>query len=132
MHQKQAELRTEEQSKVDEQERTLDALCRSVKAGDLEVSLGDIVAVMPCDEDSSDEALVQMGMIQALWQTPKAKMMQVIDHSCSSAHSFELPSTHEDGECVRVQYLLKICAAMMTDCMGLGKGQCQGPCLSSQ
>ncbi|CAL5224063.1 g6688 [Coccomyxa viridis] len=50
---------------------------RSVKAGDLEVSLGDIVAITPRDEDSADEAHAQICMIQALWQTPKAKMMQV-------------------------------------------------------
>lgn len=106
----------------------MDVLCRSVKAGDLDVSLGDIVAVMPCDEDGTDEPLAQMGMIQALWQTPKAKMMQVIDHSCSSAHSIDSPSTHEDGERVRVQYLSASRYAQQSflHCMGLGKGHCQG------
>ena len=39
--------------------------------------LGDIVAIMPSDEESADVAAPQMAMIQALWQTPKAKMMQV-------------------------------------------------------
>lgn len=59
---------------------TIAALCRSAKAGGLEVSLGDIVATTPCDEDSADEAPAQLCMIQALWQTPKAKMMQVMDY----------------------------------------------------
>ena len=55
-------------------------MCRSAKAADLEVSLGDMVAVTPSDEDSADEAGLELCMIQALWQTPKAKMMQVTDH----------------------------------------------------
>ena len=103
MQQKQSALCTAEQCKIDEQDRTSEALCRSVKAGDLEVSLGDIVAVMPCNEDSTDAALAQMGMIQALWQTPKAKMMQVIDLLLFCT-CMNFSSRHVHGECVRVQY----------------------------
>ena len=50
---------------------------RSAKVGDLEVSEGDMVAVTPFDEDSGDEAGLQFCMVQAVWQTQKAKMMQV-------------------------------------------------------
>ena len=67
-----------------------------MKAGDLEVSLGDIVAITPHDEDNADEAHAQICMIQALWQTPKAKMMQVMDHPhrVAEAFVFGLPCTH--------------------------------------
>ena len=47
------------------------------------MSLGDIVAVTPSDEDSADVAAPQMAMIQALWQAPKAKMMQVEALQCA-------------------------------------------------
>ena len=50
---------------------------RSAKVGDLEVSEGDMVAVTPSDKDSCDEAGLQFCMVQAMWQTQKAKMMQV-------------------------------------------------------
>ena len=46
------------------------------------MSLGDIVAMTPSDEDSADAAAPQMAMIQALWQAPKAKMMQVEALQC--------------------------------------------------
>lgn len=36
-----------------------------------------MVAVTPSDEDSADEAGLQFCMVQAMWQTQKAKMMQV-------------------------------------------------------
>lgn len=50
---------------------------RSAKAGDMEVSLGDMVALTGADEDEdADVAGPQLGMVQALWQTTKAKMMQ--------------------------------------------------------
>ena len=62
---------------LDAVDRKLRYIIRSAKAGDLEVSLGDIIAVTPSDEDSADVAAPQMAMIQALWQAPKAKMMQV-------------------------------------------------------
>ena len=52
-------------------------MIRSAKVGDLEVSEGDMVAVTPSDEDSGDEAGLQFCMVQAMWQTQKAKMMQV-------------------------------------------------------
>lgn len=58
-------------------------IARSAKAGDLEVSLGDVVAITPSDEDSADVAAPQMAMIQALWQAPKAKMMQVEALQCA-------------------------------------------------
>ena len=61
----------------------LRCIARSAKAGDLEVCLGDIVAITPSDEDSADAAAPQMAMIQALWQTPKAKMMQVEALQCA-------------------------------------------------
>ena len=47
------------------------------------MSLGDIIAVAPSDEDSADVAAAQMAMIQALWQAPKAKMMQVQALQCA-------------------------------------------------
>ena len=47
------------------------------------MSLGDIVAMTPSDEDSADAAAPQMAMIQALWQAPKAKMMQVEALQCA-------------------------------------------------
>ena len=47
------------------------------------MSLGDIVAVTPSDEDGADVAAPQMAMIQALWQAPKAKMMQVEALQCA-------------------------------------------------
>ena len=50
---------------------------RSAKLGDLEVSEGNMVAVTPSDEDSADKAGLQFCMVQAMWQTQKAKMMQV-------------------------------------------------------
>ena len=67
--------------------RETDTHCRSAKAGDLEIALGDMVAVTPSDEDRSDDAMPQIGMLQALWQTPKAKMMQVTARPCTGAWS---------------------------------------------
>ena len=52
-------------------------MIRSAKVSDLEVSEGDMVAVTPSDEDSTDQAGLQFCMVQAMWQTQKAKMMQV-------------------------------------------------------
>ena len=50
------------------------------------MSLGDIVAIAPSDEDSADVAAPQMAMIQALWQAPKVKMMQVEALQCAWRH----------------------------------------------
>ena len=77
-----------------------DIHCRSAKAGDLEITLGDMVALTPSDEDRSDDAMPQIGMLQALWQTPKAKMMQVTARPCTGARSPARVTFQECGRCM--------------------------------
>lgn len=55
-------------------------LRRGAKVGDLELEVGDIVALAGSADDDADEGGLQFAQLQALWQTAaKAKMMQVTD-----------------------------------------------------
>ena len=68
---------TADESDHSRTEQIRNLVIRLAKVGDLEISEGNMVAVTPSDEDSADEAGLQFCMVQAMWQTQKAKMMQV-------------------------------------------------------
>ena len=53
------------------------AACRSVKIASLQVAVGDVVALASADdeEEEGNDAGAPLGLLQALWQTPKGQLL---------------------------------------------------------